>query len=178
MTFDELKTLLNERRSIRYFSDTPLKKADIEKILAAATLAPSVENLQPWHFHVVTEKDLKTKLMETSCYGNFVAGAAAFIVVTCNRKVETKTPNIIWNPRELEYSCINAMQLAMLAATTMNIGSCWISLHHGPVHNLLKLPDHHTVVGGLMLGTIKESDKGASREHQRRDVKDAITYYA
>ncbi len=115
--------------------------------------------------------------MQTSCYGNFVAGAAAFVVVTCNRKLETKTPNIIWNPREMEYSCIAAMQLAMLAATTLDIGTCWVSLHHGPAHNVLKLPDHHSVIGGLMLGYVKESDKSPSREHQRRALSDAISFY-
>jgi nitroreductase len=177
MTIDDVRALINERRSIRYFSDKPLEKTVIDGLLELAHLAPSVENTQPWHFHVVLNQDLKTKLMEHSCYGNFISGAAAFIVVTCNRRSETRTPAPIWNPKELEYSCIAAMQNLMLGATAMGIGSCWVSLHHGPAHNLLKLKDYVVVVGGLMLGHMKEGEKGVSGTHERRPISEIVTYH-
>lgn len=177
MTYDDFLSLLKNRRSIRYFSDKPVDKALLEKILSAGVLAPSVENTQPWTFHVITDKELKAKMMEHSCYGNFVAGAAAFIVVTCDRAAQRNAKDTIWNPRELEYSCIAAMQNMMLAAATMNVGSCWVSLHHGPVHNLLKLKDYHVVVGGMMLGYLKDGEEIPSGEHERKALADTVTMH-
>ncbi len=177
MTYDELTALMKKRRSVRYFSDKAIDKATVEKLLKVAVLAPSVENAQPWGFHVVTNPELKAKLMETSCYGNFISGASVFIVVTCDRAAKgTALKQTIWNPRELEYSCVAAMHSVMLAAASMDIGSCWVSLHHGPAHNLLKLKDHMVVVGGLMLGYYKSGEAEASGEHERKPMENAICY--
>lgn len=177
MTFDDLRGLLEQRRSVRYFSGKPVDRATIEKILDVARLAPNVENIQPWRFHVITNLDLKTRVMEYSCYGNFVAGAAAFIVMVCDRSTSGAAPAPIWNPKEMEYSCIAALHTTMLAATALGIGSCFVSLHHGPVHNLLKLPDHCVVVGGLMLGYLKEGEKEASGSHERKPLMEVVTYH-
>ncbi len=175
--FDELQALLNNRRSVRYFSEKPLEKLMIEQILNAAVLAPSVENIQPWRFHVITNADLKTKMMETSCYGNFVAGSATFVVVVSDKTAQKPAQAPIWNPRELEYSCVAAMQTAMLAAETLGIGSCWVSLHHGPAHNILKLKDHQAIVGGLMFGYPKEGEQKASGTHDRSPLSDVVIFH-
>lgn len=178
MTYEELLGLLQNRRSIRYFQDKPIEKPTIEKILAAAVLSPSVANTQPWHFHVLHNEELKAKMMECSCYGNFVTGASTFVVVTCDKAAKGATQSTIWNPREMEFSSAIAMHSMMLAATTLGIGTCWVSLHHGPSHNLLKLPDHHVVIGGMMLGYLKEGEQEPSGEHQRKTLKESVTYYA
>lgn len=175
-SYEDFMDLLMRRRSIRYFSEKKTVDAEtVQKILAAAHLAPSVENTQPWRFHVIQDPELKTKVMECSCYGNFVAGASVFVVVTCDKASKShQTSAPIWNPKEMEYSCVAAMQNAMLAAATMGIGSCWVSLHHGPTHNILKLKDHQMVIGGMMLGYLREGEKEPSGEHDRRPLKDVI----
>ncbi len=178
MTYEELFELLRERRSIRYFQDKPIDKTILNRILSAAILAPSVGNIQPWHFHCIENEEMKKKMMECSCYGNFVAGAATFIVVSCNKAAKGAAQTTIWNPCEMEYSCVAAMNYGMLAATTLGIGSCWVSLHHGPAHNLLKLPDHQVIVGGMMLGYIKEAEIEPSGEHERKPLDTAVTFFA
>jgi|CXWL01.1.fsa_nt_gi nitroreductase len=176
MTFDDLFQLLKERRSIRYFSDKPVDKALIDKILSAAILAPNVENTQPWRFHIIESPDLKTQMMGCSCYGNFVMGAGVFIVMVCDKSVAGKAPATIWNPKEMEYSCAVALHTAMLAATSLGLGSSWVSLHHGEAHNALHLPDHQIVVGGLMIGYPKDDEKEASGQHERKPIKDVVVY--
>ncbi|MFB7215162.1 nitroreductase [Streptomyces sp. NPDC056255] len=42
------------RRAVRSFSDEPVPQEVIERVLTAATRAPSSGNLQPWHAYVVT----------------------------------------------------------------------------------------------------------------------------
>lgn len=48
-------TVIEARRSIRKFKDEPVPQELIEKILKAATLAPSGKNKQPWYFYVIQE---------------------------------------------------------------------------------------------------------------------------
>ncbi len=46
-----------KRRSIRKFKNIQPPQIDIEKLIKAATYAPSASNKQPWRFHVVLNKD-------------------------------------------------------------------------------------------------------------------------
>ena len=54
---------LKTRRSVRRFDvSKKIPHADIEKILEAASYAPSAHNFQPWHFVVIEDAE---KLAET-----------------------------------------------------------------------------------------------------------------
>jgi nitroreductase len=53
---------MNQRRTVREFSDRPVPKEVIENALRAAGTAPSGANLQPWHFSVVTNADIKQQI--------------------------------------------------------------------------------------------------------------------
>ncbi|MGH7581187.1 MAG: nitroreductase family protein [Gemmatimonadales bacterium] len=55
---------LARRRTVRQFSDRPVARSVIESCLAAAGTAPSGAHLQPWHFVVVTDPDLKRRIRE------------------------------------------------------------------------------------------------------------------
>jgi iodotyrosine deiodinase len=57
---------MNQRRTIREFSDTPVDKAVIENILRAASTAPSGAHKQPWTFCVVSDPDLKRQIREAA----------------------------------------------------------------------------------------------------------------
>ncbi|MEV0161922.1 nitroreductase [Nonomuraea fuscirosea] len=49
---------VDSRRAVRAFSDEPVPRDVLERVLAAATRAPSSGNLQPWHLYVVTGEPL------------------------------------------------------------------------------------------------------------------------
>jgi nitroreductase len=55
---------LRRRRTVRHFSDRPVDRAIIDDCLLAAGTAPSGANLQPWHFVVVSDPDLKRQIRE------------------------------------------------------------------------------------------------------------------
>lgn len=177
MHLADLRSLLEQRRSVRYFSDKPVTKKEVEELLALGHLAPSVENLQPWRFHVVLNKDLRAKFHDACCYGNFVAGASVFIIVTCDRSVQNAAKEVVWNERELEYSCMAAMMNIIDGATAMGLGSCWVSLLRGEVHEVLKLPRHEIAVGGIMLGHLKRGEEEAAGEHQRGPLRDKVIFH-
>jgi len=58
----KLSTMISRRRSVRRYLQLPVNQAAIERMLVAATLAPSAHNRQPWRFAVVEDADLKDKL--------------------------------------------------------------------------------------------------------------------
>src|SRR3989338_2085691 len=176
MDFAAFEQLVKQRRSIRYYSDKPVAKDDIVKLLELAHLSPSVENAQPWRFHVIVNQEMKRTLMAACCYGNFVDAASAFVVVTCDHTQEFGLPEVVWNPKELEYSCMSAMTHVLLGATAMGLGSCWVSLHHGQVHEVLKLPREQTVVGGMMLGHFKPGEEKSDEHIERKPLKSLVTF--
>ncbi|MCK4378161.1 MAG: nitroreductase family protein [Deltaproteobacteria bacterium] len=47
---------INNRRSIRMFSDKSVSESDINTILQAANKAPSAHNQQSWRFIVIREE--------------------------------------------------------------------------------------------------------------------------
>ncbi|MFE0173275.1 nitroreductase [Streptomyces sp. NPDC059002] len=49
---------VDSRRAVRAFSDEPVPKEILERVLTAATRAPSSGNLQPWRVYVVTGEPL------------------------------------------------------------------------------------------------------------------------
>ena len=55
----DLFDAMRDRRSIRGFTDAPVSRALMEEVLAAANMAPSSMNTQPWHFHVLSGEVLE-----------------------------------------------------------------------------------------------------------------------
>jgi len=53
---------LRRRRTVRDFSTRPVTRAVIEDCLRTAGTAPSGANMQPWHFVVVADADLKSRI--------------------------------------------------------------------------------------------------------------------
>jgi nitroreductase len=53
---------IKRRRTVREFSSRPVPRDVIEQTLLAAGTAPNGANLQPWHFVVVSDPELKRKI--------------------------------------------------------------------------------------------------------------------
>ncbi|UOD28411.1 nitroreductase family protein [Massilia violaceinigra] len=52
------------RRSTREFTDRPVARETIERLLLAATSAPSASNRQPWQFAVVRSRSLRAAIVD------------------------------------------------------------------------------------------------------------------
>jgi iodotyrosine deiodinase len=57
---------LARRRTVRQFSDRSVPQSVIEACLEAASTAPSGAHLQPWHFVVVSDPDLKRRIRDAA----------------------------------------------------------------------------------------------------------------
>ena len=59
---EEFYQEIKKRRTVREFSDKPVAMDIIRNCIKAAGTAPNGANLQPWHFVIVTDKEIKHKI--------------------------------------------------------------------------------------------------------------------
>ncbi len=59
---DATMKVIQDRRSIREFTDEPVSDQDLDMILEAARQAPSGENAQPWRFIIVKDEVMRKKI--------------------------------------------------------------------------------------------------------------------
>ena len=59
---EEFYNYIKRRRTVREFSDEKVPKEIIENCIKTAGTAPSGANLQPWHFVVVSDPEIKEKI--------------------------------------------------------------------------------------------------------------------
>jgi nitroreductase len=67
----ELWHALRSRHSVRDFTDEPVSREALERVVAAASLAPSSRNEQPWKFYVITgetRKEVGTIIAQTTIH--------------------------------------------------------------------------------------------------------------
>ena len=57
---------LRKRRTVREFADRPVPQEIIEDCLLAAGTAPNGANMQPWHFSVVSNPEIKSQIREAA----------------------------------------------------------------------------------------------------------------
>ncbi len=151
----EFQQIIEKRKSIRTYADTPVPQEILNHILQVGELAPTSRNLKPCTFHLVQDREVLQKLSKAKKAGAaFAADAAAAIVVAADsEKADT------W----IEDSSI-AMTYMMIAAEEQNLGCCWVQVHlrrdadgrdaEENVREILGLSENYRVVGFLALGNI------------------------
>jgi nitroreductase len=183
LSFLRMQTLdaIQNRRAVRDFTEAPVPRSTIERLIHAATLAPSAMNLQPWAFAVVSSREktaalgirakewLLAHFEETSLppslrdhikpaeYSLF-HGAPALVLVLA-RSADTQAAE----------DCCLAAQNLMLAARDEGLGTCWIGLSR-PWLNLpsvkreLGVPERYHVIAPVILGYPKSWPESHGRE--------------
>lgn len=76
--------VINSRRSVRRFTQTPVPDEVIRKALDAALKAPNSSNLQCWEFYWVKSPEKKAKLIE-ACLFQGTARTANHLIVAVSR---------------------------------------------------------------------------------------------
>jgi len=76
----DVKTAMQERRSIRKFKPDPVPEEMLRELLEAARLAPSGTNQQPWRFIVVKNQEVKEKIQKAAFNQRFLSEAPVLLV--------------------------------------------------------------------------------------------------
>jgi len=155
------------RRSIRKYTDQPVSREDIERILRAAMAAPTASNRQPWEFVVVTDPGLLAKLRKGLIFGRYQAPVA--IAVCGNMRRAWPEPGRgFWIQ-----DCSAAAQNILLAATGLGLGAVWIGVHpikplSRVVSRVLSLPKHVVPLGVIYVGHPAQSKEPRTQYDERK----------
>ncbi|MBW2305070.1 MAG: nitroreductase family protein [Deltaproteobacteria bacterium] len=137
----DVMTAIKRRRSIRSFTDEPVDKETLIKLLEAAVWAPSGGNGQTWRFVVVTEKSMMKKIKMVS--PGLLGDPPALIVIAQDMEAARHKGGKMGPESITKMDSAMAAQNILLAAYEMGLGTCVIaSFHPGAVAKLLGMPEH------------------------------------
>lgn len=152
---DATLKVIQDRRSIREFTDEPISDHDLDLILECARQAPSGENAQPWRFIVVKDEITRKKLGAIAGGGSgrrftaeFVTQKmqarfasledeakkkAAFEKLTSGKVSEFSAQApvnlIIIGKKDVwdtPYDTSAAIENILLMVTALDLGACWV----------------------------------------------------
>lgn len=190
--------LIKERKTIRKYTNKPIPKRLIDKIIEAGIWGPSLlaPGFQPWCFVVITNKktintitEIMSKKSKESGVGingllslaAKVTDEAMAIVLIYNsgplRKFMEKYKEMYSKFKEIipkaELSAISAaIQNMILAAEVLGIGSCWLDIPlfcEEEINRLVSINDQ--LVAVLTLGYPREKGKRSPRKSISETVK-------
>lgn len=87
VVFEQFESLVRGRRAVRRFLPHAVDSELLDRLLDCARWAPSGYNLQPTHFIVVTDPELKKKLHPACLNQRQILEAPATVVFTGDRRV-------------------------------------------------------------------------------------------
>lgn len=170
--------LIQLRRSIRNYTDTPVSEEDLKMILEAARQAPSGENYQPWRFTVIRDqknKDYLSVLGKAGSGRRFTGDLLSKNIMERFAKLEdpekrakafrkltsgdvsafvNQADVIILISGRLDvwdapYDTSAAIENMCLAATSMGLGTCWVGAATLDVRDERALNEYFNIPSGL-----------------------------
>ncbi|MFA5098514.1 MAG: nitroreductase family protein [Candidatus Margulisiibacteriota bacterium] len=171
---NEVLDNIMSRRSVREYSDKPIPKEILQKIIEAGNMAPTGSNVQPWRFVVVEGQAERKKLAELNLtvYKEWIKNAPTVLQEMRKERDAMMADPIYYGapvyvfvvgtpgmtaPNDCPMVCENIM----LAARSFGIGSCWVffgqlALGDPYMQGLLELKEGEKVFGPVILGYPKD----------------------
>ena len=157
------------RRSIRKYTGAPVSEDQITMLLKAAMAAPSASNLRPWHFIVITDREILNRLADFHPHGKMLTEAAVCICVCGDPAIDER----YW-----VQDCAAATENILLAVTGMGLGAVWLGVHPrperiGPTRDILGIPENVNPLNLIAIGHPAETKEprtqyDPSRVHRDR----------
>jgi len=176
ITAEQAEQFLRGRRSIRTYTDKPVAREQLERLLALACHAPSAKNSQPWHWTVVAGPAEVRRLAGLTidwmrayiAERPKVAGLLGFtrVVAAWDAGVDRvcrAAPHLIVAHADKNWAygpedTALALGYLELYASALGLGTCWAGYFyaavnaHPPLFEALNIPQRHKVYGAVMVG--------------------------
>lgn len=171
--------IISSRQSDRKYSDRPVEKEKLERIIEAGRVAPSACNAQPWKIIIVTDQGLLNniaKAASSTVLGmNLFVGQAPLMIVMVREKPNFSS--IIGGTiKKKDYSLIDigiVSENICLQAEAEGLGSCMVGWFDEPkLKNILSIPRSKRVELIITLGY----SLSAQREKRRKPEKEVVSY--
>ncbi len=153
--------VINNRRSIRQFTEQKVEAEKIEKIIRAGMQAPSAFNQQGWEFVVVTDEAVKEELSNMSPYAKAIKGAGAAIITLIN-KDGLKIPECV------DQDMGACTQNMLLEVVEQGLGAVWMAVKPDPermgyIAKTLGLPENVEAYSLVALGYSEQENTFVDR---------------
>lgn len=185
----ELKEVIENRRSIRKYTDKEIPNTLIEDLVNSARLAPSAKNRQPWKFLIVKDKiknqiaDLMIEKEENSQVSLEKTIYHANSSVKASAKIVRQAPILILVLKEPEENwmvgdCLSiggAIEHICLRATDLGLGSLWIRDIVYTQKEITKLVKHEEMelISAISIGYPDEDPK----QRPRKKLNEILEWY-
>ena len=113
---------IHTRRSIRRYEKKPVPEELVQRVLAAAMMAPSARNAQPWQFVVIDEAELLAQIPEICPNAPMIAAAPLAILVCGDLDLEKSAGYWV-------IDCAAAVENMLLAAHALGLAACWAGVY-------------------------------------------------
>jgi nitroreductase len=155
------------RRSIRRYTDKPVPTETVRKLLEAGMAAPSANNKQPWHFVVITEREILDAIPDFHPYSRMLFEASLAILVCGDSSLES-------HPGYMAQDCAAAVENILIAANGMGLGAVWLGVYPreermAGMKELLKIPEGFIPFALISIGYATE-EKPPSRRYSESRV--------
>ncbi|MCK5738349.1 nitroreductase family protein [bacterium] len=159
MSIEQLKSLIQSRRSIRKYQPRSVERKKIMDCLVAAQYAPSAQNVQPWRFVVLDSPETIMKVGATAFSGIYSPSRwalnAPVLVVLC-AQLDLLVNRIGRSVQGTQYyllDCGIAGEHFVMQAQVHGLGTCWIGWFHAKrLRKALNLPRSLRPVAVLSVG--------------------------
>lgn len=167
-----LSELIRSRQSTRKYSDKPVPRESLERIMELTRLAPSATNSQPWHFIIVDDPELRRGVAQAltspllPSMNTFAAEAPVLIVVVEEpANVTAKVGNLLKRQHFAHLDIGIAVSYLTLAARDEGLDSCIIGwLNSKRIQKLLGIPSSKTVQLVVSLGYSEDPMRKKTRK--------------
>jgi len=157
---------IRRRYSCRAYQDKAIEQEKLDSVFEAARLAPSAKNTQDWRFVVVTDKETKRGVAETTNRPEVFQKAGA-IVAACSNSDEVMRCGQAIGPIDVAI----ALEHIALQATELGLATCWIgSFYTDKVRTILYIPADVAIIDLMAIGYPAESKKEPQREPMEKIV--------
>jgi len=150
------------RRSIRQYTDRPVERSLLDKILQAGIWAPTGANRQPWAFIAVTDPQRVHQIRVVS--PGMLWEPKALICLCSDQR---KAAGFRMGPVLALFDCAMAAQNMMLRAYDLGLGSCVMRSTNLPaLREILETPEHVQPELLIMFGYPAEVPSPPSRDER------------
>jgi nitroreductase len=175
----DLLELIIGRQSDRKYSDRPVEKEKLDRVVDAGRMAPSACNAQPWKFIVVNDPGLVASVANAASakligMNSFVAQAPVIIVIV--REKSNMSSKVGATIKSKDYSLFDigiATENICLQAEAEGLGSCIIGwFDEKLIRKILSIPKSKRVELIITIGySLSEQ-----REKRRKPPEETVSY--
>ena len=164
---------INNRRSIRRFTEDKVTDDDVKYILSAAGKSPSWANTQVWEFIVIRDREIISRVTETYSENNPArkcSQSADLLIAVCAKKgvsgCKEGKPGTKFNEWFM-FDLGMAVQNLTLAAWDIGLGTVVVGfMDHDRCAEILGVPEDYELAAVMPVGKIEDPDKKGPKKRE------------